>query len=168
MGADLLATAELLAGRPGGSTPTDLCRAESTIYYALFHTLARMSADLLVGGEGIDRSDKAWRHIYRALEHTKVAGKCMKEKLSRFPPEVQDFADFFLHMQYRRERSDYEPDNRPEVERVSADIERARVKINNLLGLGDKHLKAFAVFILVEKHRHEEQEKVRAARGAHG
>ena len=42
-----------------------LRRAISTAYYAVFHSLARIAADLIVG---TDRNE-AWHQAHRALEH---------------------------------------------------------------------------------------------------
>lgn len=162
MATDLLATAEYLVARTSGQTSSDLCRAQSAIYYALFQTLAKLTADLFVGPPSKDRPERAWRHIYRALEHTKIANKCKLLKMNRFPPAVIDYGDFFLQMQHQREKSDYEYGHSPDAGELSSDIERARVKINKLLLTEEKHLRAFSVFILIEKHRHEEEEIKRA------
>ena len=54
------------SGRPRQS---DLRRAVSTAYYALFHCLAICCANMLVGGPGASRSEAAWRQAYRALNH---------------------------------------------------------------------------------------------------
>ena len=68
---DFIATArDLVAlnvrGRPRQS---DLRRAVSTAYYALFHCLAGCCADLLVGDPGANRSLSAWNQTYRGLQH---------------------------------------------------------------------------------------------------
>ena len=93
---DLLSMAEGLAtgavahsrGRP---RRTDLNRAISAIYYALFHTLAAYGADLLVGRTKGLRSEPAWRQVYRALEHGKARKQCERKRyIGKFPKEIED------------------------------------------------------------------------------
>ena len=68
---DFIATARRLAdtSRPGRPRETDLRRAISTAYYAVFHCLAAYGADTLVGGPGSNRDLRAWNRMYRSLEH---------------------------------------------------------------------------------------------------
>ena len=120
-----------------------------------------MTADLFVGEKCEEWPERAWNHIYRSLDHTKVAGKCKLDKMKRFPPEFVDFGDFFLSAQYKRERSDYEFEYSPVLGEVESDIERAKIKVRSLLAADEKHKRAFAVFVLIEKHRHEEEPKKR-------
>ncbi len=76
MADDLIATARRLA-KASARKPrqADLKRAISTAYYALFHAIARDAADLLVG-TGKDRPDKAWKQVYRALDHGPAKTAC--------------------------------------------------------------------------------------------
>ena len=63
---DLIGTARgLTMLDPRRPTQANLRRAVSTAYYAVFHSLARTTADLLLGR----KHDDAWHHMYRALEH---------------------------------------------------------------------------------------------------
>jgi hypothetical protein len=86
MSRQLLGTARRLAkasvGRPRQS---DLKRAISTAYCALFHEVARNGADRLVG-TGQDPADKAWRHTYRALNHGDARNACKLLRGLGFPP----------------------------------------------------------------------------------
>lgn len=161
---ELLRTAQYLTERPGGSTSHDLCASVSTAYYALFEALAKLSADLFVGNSGPDRAERAWSHVYRSLEHTRVATKCSSGHLNRFPQEIIDFAELFLQLQYKRQQSDYEYGHAPNIGEVRTDIQRAEVQIQKLLAFEEKHLRAFCVYILFDKHRHEEKQKFAAGR----
>lgn len=154
-----LQTAQYLTDRPGGSTREDLCAAISTTYYAVFEALAKLTADLIVGQPGPDRAERAWRHVYRANDHTRIATKCAQKHLQRFPQTIVDFCEFFLQIQYKRHQSDYEFGYCPERTEVLIDIQRAENQIDRLVAFEEKHLRAFCVFILFEKHRHEEQPK---------
>ena len=72
---------------------TNLRRAVSTTYYALFHCLAKCCADMVVGGAGSDRSRPAWRQTYRALGHGTARKRCEHRKnIRQYPAEIQDLA----------------------------------------------------------------------------
>lgn len=163
-----LRTAQYLTERPEGSTREDLCAAISTIYYALFEALAKLSADLFVGPPGPDRAESAWRHIYRSHDHTRIAAKCASQHLQRFPQPIVDFAELFLQIQFKRHQSDYEYGYSPDIGEVRTDIQRAEFQIDNLAAFDEKHLRAFCVLIMFEKHRHEEKPKSLAARPQQG
>ena len=81
LGDSLLETANSLlkicdsARRP---RETDLRRAVSTAYYAMFHILCANNANMLVGGESADRSSPAWTQVYRGLNHLDAQRKCKK------------------------------------------------------------------------------------------
>ena len=96
--------------RPGRPDPVELQRAVSTIYYALFHALARCVADTLVAKTRTARSQPAWIQAYRAVDHSNVKHQCLNQgHIKLFSPDIQDFAGFFIHMQYHREEADYHP-----------------------------------------------------------
>lgn len=97
---DLIETARvLLSSAKGTPTEASLRRAVSSAYYALFHCLSRECADLLIGGSGSDRSEAAWRQVYRALEHGPAKTKCKKRQIIRkFPKEIEDFASRFAEL----------------------------------------------------------------------
>ena len=72
--ADLLNTGRC---RPRQS---NLRRAMSTVYYAMFHCLAKCCADTIVGGRGATRSSAAWTQAYRALDHGQARNRCANQK----------------------------------------------------------------------------------------
>ena len=105
---DLLDIARRLAA--GSPTQTDLRRAVSCVYYALFHAVAQSNADTLVGDDPQSRDQTAWRQAYRALEHGYARRRCDQVRRgSRFSPSIQSLADYFLTAQSRRHRADYDP-----------------------------------------------------------
>ena len=63
---DLLNIARRLAAG-GNPTQTDLRRAISSVYYAVFHAICQSNADTLVGEDPQLRDQVAWRQAYRAL-----------------------------------------------------------------------------------------------------
>ena len=149
---DFIATARGLAGvnRPGRPRQTNLRRAVSTAYYALFHCLATCCADLLVGGSGSSRSRPAWNQAYRALEHGGARNRCSnRAMLDRFPSEVQDFAKHFVYLQTRRHRADYDPDATFLKSVVVEIINDAEQVIRRFTFVPVKDRRAFAVYVLL-------------------
>lgn len=106
--------------RAGGVAPfprgrprqTDLQRAVSDAYYAMFHALATCCANTLVGTSHVARRQPEWRQIYRALEHGYARQQCSNHRaLARFPPAIQRFGRHFTGSQQLRHLADYDPDS---------------------------------------------------------
>lgn len=154
-GGDYIKTARDLVG-PGRGRPrqTNLRRAVSTAYYALFHCLAACCADTLVGGDGANRSEQAWRQTYRALDHGLARQRCEQATGSRFPdprfpPEVLQFATLFVSMQKERHSSDYDPYQDLSKASVMQSINAAEDAMTQFLKAPDKDRRAFAVYVLL-------------------
>ena len=111
-------------GRP---RQTELRRAISAAYYAMFHTLARCCADMLVGATRANRDQVAWEQAYRALDHGYARNQCdNRTAMARFPTEIQDFGKWFVEMQRFRHQADYNPSitfSRDRVEQLIDDTE---------------------------------------------
>ena len=145
--------------RQNDSEPSQaaLRRALSTVYYALFHTLAKSGADLLVGVTGASRSKPAWRQTYRGLEHGRVKSACRKVgTMKKFPPAIREFGDFFVEMQEIRHSADYDP--YAEFEEpltkffVDRFINRAEQTIKGFNAAPKKDRKAFSIYVLFKRH----------------
>ena len=146
----LAAAHDLIEAGQGRPRQANLCRATSTAYYAMFHCLAACCADTIVGGSGSDRSEPAWRQTYRAPEHGTVRQRCGRSSIvSRFPNEIQDFAEKFVEMQEKRHRADYDPEANFSKLIVKRDIEvvTRRIEMFNQAPLKDR--RAFAVYVLL-------------------
>lgn len=152
---DLLKTAnELVAANKGKPRQANLHRATSTAYYALFHTLARQCADLLVGTIGSKRSDAAWRQVYRALAHGEARNACKNEAvMAKFPQEIQDFANMFVAMQAKRHDADYDPNAKAYKTGVTADIGAVEAAIADFEAADIKDRRAFTVWVLLKERR---------------
>ena len=148
---NLIATAHALAdtGRRGRPRQTDLRRAVSTAYYALFHCLAASCADLLVGGSGADRSEPAWEQTYRALEHGIVRRRCQAATIREFPPGIQHFANVFLDLQRKRHQADYASAGDFPKRIVLQNISDAADAIARFQQTPAKDRRAFAVYLLL-------------------
>lgn len=137
------------AGQRGRPRETNLRRAVSTAYYAMFHCLAACCADMLVGGAGADRSEPAWRQAYRALEHGTVRQRCRASTIRAFPYGVQKFALVFADMQQKRQRADYAPEVPFTKSLVLQDIVAAAEAIEVFHRTPAKDRRAFAVYVLL-------------------
>lgn len=153
--ADLISGARYLIKRSEKRPKqADLRRAQSSAYYALFHSLARCCADLLVGGQNSERSKHAWRQAYRALEHGHAKNQCKHSSVVRqFPKEIEDFANMFVLMQTRRHLADYDPHYRTTRSEVIADLDSVKAVIENFSAAQLKDKRAFATWVLLKPPR---------------
>ena len=146
---DLIETAhgltELSPRRP---SQANLRRAQSTAYYAVFHSLAATIADALMGkGRG-----DAWHQTYRALDHGSARRGCQNTRAMReFPPEIQNFAETFNDLQSARHQADYALDGRYHKPDVLADIATAEAAIAWLEGADAQHRRRFAAHVLFKR-----------------
>lgn len=150
---DFITTAKALAGEGDAGRPleSNLRRAASTTYYALFHCLAKCCADMLVGGSPAHRNQEAWRQAYRALNHETASKRCKnRERTQRFPPDIQKFAKLFVDFQTKRRIADYDPEpgsfNKSDV---IQDILEAEDAIRHFADVPAKDRRAFAVYVLL-------------------
>ena len=153
---DLLAIARRLAQGDGGQPPsqTDLRRAVSSVYYAMFHAVAQSNADSLVGDDSLDRDQSAWRQVYRALEHGYARQRCRQAaSSSRFSTPIQRLADYFALAQNRRHRADYDPDEAFTEQETLTAITEAGQHIAALRATPPRERRAFAVYILMRERQ---------------
>ena len=102
---------ELIPTGQGRPRSTNLQRAVSTAYYAMFHCLSGSCANTLIGGSGAGRGTPAWILTYRALNHRSTKARCRDEQnLRQFSESTREFAETFARMQEHRHRADYAPD----------------------------------------------------------
>lgn len=138
---DLIAIARTLAAggnatNPHGATDTELRKAISCAYYATFHTLCRAYADVMVGlHAGTQREQDLWNLAYRSIDHGPARNKCNDiGSLSRFSPDIQNFATRLVDLQQHRHQADYDPgatfDNL-QVDQIIAQAEDALASFNN-------------------------------------
>ena len=150
---DLIRIARDLAGagpnaHRGRPRQTDLCRAVSTAYYALFHRLARCCADSVAGSRR-GRGQPVWTRTYRALEHGLAKTQCNNVfSINDFSSEIQIFAGSFVRMQDQRHQADYNPDakfSRLQVMKFIDEVERAIVGLD---AADSGQRRAFAIHVL--------------------
>jgi hypothetical protein len=94
---DFLKTARhLLKGSSAPPSPAELRRAVSTAYYAVFHALAHVCADRLIGSSNAASQGGAWGQVYRALEHGFARNACEQAKGLGFSEGITTFAIAFV------------------------------------------------------------------------
>ena len=146
---DLIKTARgMMVLGPQQPTQTDLRRAVSTAYYALFHCLALSGADLLIGADGAER-DSAWHQVYRALEHGKTMQVCNnKQRMAEFPESIREFAEAFVILQRERQQADYALEVRYNETFVLEEINRAEKAISHYERAGVQARRRFVALVL--------------------
>jgi uncharacterized protein (UPF0332 family) len=102
----LLALAEELAEKSGKSL-TLKRRAVSTAYYAVFHTLAKLCADELLGS-GSDARSEEYIRVHRSLEHGTLKTAFKTAPLNQ-TVALQKIGNRVVRLQSERIRSDYLP-----------------------------------------------------------
>ena len=150
---DLLASAWSSVRPTGGQTPTqtDLKRAISTGYYALFHFISQGCADELAGG-GAKPLSRAAAQVYRSLDHRDIAAACDKARSSSigFPKEITELARVFDDMIRARQRADYDPASTFVLLQVEDKLREVETVISGH-GAADKDdRRAFAILVAVK------------------
>jgi len=130
----------------GPMSDASMRRALSTLYYAMFHFLARSNADMLAGaavGRGY------WTTVYRSLDHGKARARC-RDAVSnnQFSVNVSDFAQMFETMQGRRHSADYDPDWRATAAQVNSDLNAVRNRIARFGVVQQDERREFAIHLL--------------------
>lgn len=127
----------------------------SSIYYAMFHTLAEDAANLLVGKPQAARANSAWRQTYRALQHRRlkdlVKTPKYKRTLPKFPKSIRDFANKMAEMQEKRHLADYDPLS-PAITKSSVETDLASV-MSEIARYKKAHKydrRAFCVLVLLD------------------
>jgi hypothetical protein len=144
----LLAVAEDLC-RKTGRRPREafMRRAVSTAYYAVFHALARMCADELIGGN--KAKGQPWGRVYRALDHRTAKQTLLSPDAALIAPAIVEIGRAFANLQEKRHDADYNPAFFEFFfDETRAQVESARKAINDLNGLGSDKRQALATLIL--------------------
>lgn len=151
--AGLLGTARRLAqASPRRPRQSDLKRAISTAYYALFHAMARSNANRLVG-TGSTRSEQAWTQAYRSLEHGTAKTACQQLANLSFPPGLVLVAQAFVALQEIRHKADYDPGFRVTRRDALTAVGQAELAMTELTRSALRDRSAFAVQLLMRRPR---------------
>jgi len=146
-----LAAGDIGGGSVGRPRETDLRRAVSATYYAMFHALARTCADMLVGVSRANRSRRAWIQAYRAPDHGPVRNRCNRAEMNEFSSVIQDFGKMVVEMQVMRHRADYAPFYEARFNRnlIMSLIEEIETVIDRFMEAPASERRAFVIYILL-------------------
>ena len=127
-----------------------LRRSVSDAYYALFHALAALCADHLVGVT--KRNSEAWRRVYRGLDHARVREEFRRKDVVNMDLAVGRVAAAFVQLQEARHAADYDPLN---ILRRRSDAEAwigiAETAVADLDGLPDDLVLDLAACLLMKR-----------------
>jgi hypothetical protein len=130
----------------GPMSDASMKRALSTLYYAMFHFLAKSNADMLAG-QAVGRS--FWTMVYRSLDHGKARDRCgAAVSNNQFSVNITDFARMFQTMQQRRHLADYNPDWLTTTAQVNSDRNDVRDRIARFGAVQQEERREFAIHLL--------------------
>jgi uncharacterized protein (UPF0332 family) len=120
-----------------GARPTDLRRAISNAYYALFHLGLTAAADMIAGVA--QRATPQYRLVYRSVDHAQLRNVCSQViptnpqvaliPLDGFGPVAQ-FAGITLNLHELRNRADYDPSIELKLDEARISVSDARLAVN--------------------------------------
>ena len=140
---------DLTQANTGRPRRTDLCRAVSATYYAVFHCLARTCADRLAGRAGTVGNRPMWQRVYRTPEHRQAKARC-ESVPSSFPEQARQFGQTLAELQSKRHLADYDPDRPFRKSDVVTDIHNARTTIRRFLAMPTSVRRDFALHVLMK------------------
>ena len=154
-GAELIALAlDLLQVAQRKRSDAHLRRAVSTAYYAMFHCLARISADRLIRPAGRSEHAHAWSHVYRSLQHRHARRQCLNAAvLTAYPVEIRRFAAWFAELQEQRQQADYDPAAVFEYAAARQAVQLAAESIRRFEEASRAEQAAFAAWVLLAARR---------------
>lgn len=162
----LLEQADQLLTRPDRGAPrqANKRRAISAAYYALFHALARLVANELIGSA--QRHTPRYALIYRSLEHGRLKSLCsdllrpaLPAKYAPFTPQggfgadVARVAKAMVDLQDLRHRADYDPGFRINTGPAATVVEQARGAVGRIARWTAEEKQLFSALAVFEPRR---------------
>lgn len=121
-------------GNRGRPSQTELKTAVNRTYYALFHTLANITADAVMGQAARRAKDPAWTQTARGLDHSTAKQECNRiSSQNLLTPGARLFARTFSSAQTNRHEADYNDHSRftrAQVVRWIDEAEQAILTLN--------------------------------------
>ncbi len=158
--AGLIATARQLAAAPKRGAPkqSNLRRAVSTSYYAIFHSIAAAHTDMVLGKTA--PKNELFRLTYRTINHRELKDVCIEvgkstltdrykeiTGLDKFTRRLQDFSSAVVNLQEERHTADYDPLERLRLSQVKTSIDLAEQQILSFEGLPNNILAQKKLFL---------------------
>jgi hypothetical protein len=149
---DLIRIAADLAAHGGAGRPRQayLRRSLSTTYYALFHSLAKMCADELIGVTQVNTDP--WVRVYRALEHGFAKDALGQGFIKDLDPAAKAFAVAFIELQEKRTTADYDPRPFPFGRKATLGyVQQARTALIALEQLNSEQRRVITTAVLLKR-----------------
>ena len=150
---ELIALAREMAATPLSDRlhQTKLRLAVGTVYYAVYHALARSNADLLVEPSETEGSASEWSRVYAALGGDS-AHELMQADFAKHPEAVRLFADTFLAVHHQRLLAEEDPVTAFTTDQARDWVDRAETAIAEFLTVESEQRRAFALELLPVQH----------------
>ena len=127
---------------------TRLRLAVATVYYAVYHALARSNADLLIGPSETEGETPEWNRVHLALGGDS-AHELITADFSRHLEAIRRFVDVFLASHHQRVLAEEDPTTTFTADQARDCIDRAEVAIAEFLSIEPEQRRAFAVHLLL-------------------
>lgn len=144
-----LAVAKRLLTATMHPTEAEIRRSISSSYYAVFHALAQVCANSLIGPIESKRPKHAWVEVYRGLNHGVCKKACEQANSVNFPECIKKFADAFIQLQEKRHLADYDPYTKFSKADGEFWYRLARISIRSLRSAKKIDQKAFSAWVLL-------------------
>ena len=149
LSSQLVQTAKGRIAEPTRITETDLRRAYSDLYYALFHKLCDTVASAVPMRPDFAPSREVYTALYRSVDHGTIERQCRDRKIDRFGPAMTKFAQQFIAFKDVRELADYDPLAKFEISSVRTAIQIAESVLAEFDGCGESERRSFAFYVAV-------------------
>ena len=93
---------------PGGPSREAVHRAISTAYYAVFHAINTVNADVQHGVPTNAATARGWTSTYRRMRHN-FATQSLGQLLFHLSQNARSLANYFTNLKTARETADYDP-----------------------------------------------------------
>ncbi len=126
---------------------TRLRLAVGTVYYAVYHALARSNADLLIGPSETEGETPEWSRVYTALGGDS-AHELMPADFSRHPEAIRRFVDLFLTSHHQRVLAEEDPATTFTADQARDWVDRGETAIAEFLTVAPEQRRDFALELL--------------------
>lgn len=150
----LLESARRWCSNEHGFKPTvfDLRGSISLSYYAVFHGLAELCAEELVGKRTEKaRTSKAWNEYYRTLTHETIHKACLSSDNDRFSGSIQKFFSWFPVLHGARNLCHYEAIAEPNIEDAHAIFAVATSSLYVIANINESERPDFVAMMMLKR-----------------
>jgi uncharacterized protein (UPF0332 family) len=140
-----------------GASETNLRRAISNAYYALFHLALTAAADMVAGGDSPPRASPRYSLVYRSVDHSRLRWLCdavRKTNPQKVPltlPDgfgsLADFARITLSLFELRALADYHPSTEFPLEETRIKVREARQALDSFRQGSSEQREAFLTML---------------------